>query len=101
SGPQAQRAEAVVVRTLRKKALLVPASKWSASQRKLFAPSNNPDDIASVAEDVGAVVVVTGSVKREGRGWQLTVSVRDGKTGRSRDRLKYNLRGPRVEARTL
>lgn len=101
SGPQAQRAEAVVVRTLRKKALLVPSSKWSASQRKLFAPSNSPDDIASVAEDVGAVVVVTGAVRREGRGWQLTVSVRDGKSGRSRDKLKYILRGPRVEARTL
>ena len=101
TGPQAKNAEAVVVRTLRKKATLIPSNKWSASARKLFAPSHSPEDISSVAEDVGAVVVITGVVKRDGRAWQLAVRVRDGKTGRSRDKLKYPLKGPRVEGRTL
>jgi hypothetical protein len=101
SGPQAQRAEGIVVRTLRKRATIVDPKKWAASQKKLFAPSNSPEDVASVAEDVGVVVVVTGTVKRDGRHWTLVVSVRDGKTGRSRDKLRYSLRGPRVEARTL
>jgi hypothetical protein len=50
---------------------------------------------------VGAIVVITGVVKRDGRTWQLTVSVRDGKSGRSRDKLKYPLKGPRVNESTL
>jgi len=100
-GPQAQKAEAVVVRTLRKRVTLVPHSKWQASAKKLFANSRSPDDIQSAAQDVGARLVITGVVKRDGRHWQLAVSVRDGQTGRSRDKLKYPLKGPRLEPRTL
>jgi hypothetical protein len=100
-GPQAKQAEATVVRTLRHKASLVPPTTWEKSAQKLFAKTHNPDDIASVAEDVGAVVVITGVVKRDGRTWQLAVSVRDGKTGRSHDKLKYPLKGPRVTESTL
>jgi hypothetical protein len=101
TGPQAKVAEATVVRTLRHKASMVPPATWQKSAKKLFAKTHNPDDIASVAEDVGAVLVITGVVKRDGRNWQLTVSVRDGKSGRSRDKLKYPLRGPRVNESTL
>ena len=101
SGPQAKSAEAVVVRTLRRKAMLIPPSSWKKSAVKLFAKTHSPDDVASVAEDVGAVLVITGVVKRDGRQWQLNVSVRDGKTGHTRDKLKYPLRGPRVTESTL
>src|SRR5262249_17905350 len=101
TGPQAKQAEATVVRTLRRKAALVQPSTWEKSAKKLFAKSHNPDDIASVAEDGGGVVVITGVVKREGRAWQLNVSVRDGKSGRSHDKLKYPLKGPRVTESTL
>lgn len=101
SGPQAKAAEAEVVRALRTRARLVPASRWKASSRKLFAPSHSAEDISAVAEDVGAVLVITGAVKRDGRRWQLAVTVHDGQTGRGRDRLKYPLKGPRVERRTL
>jgi hypothetical protein len=101
TGPQAQKAEAIVVRTLRKRATLIPANKWNASAKKLFAPSHSPEDISSVAEDVGALVVITGVVKRDGRSWQLVVSVREGKSGRSRDKLKYPMKAPRLEPKTL
>jgi hypothetical protein len=101
TGPQSKEAEATVVRTLRHKAALVPPTTWDKSAKKLFAKTHNPDDIASVAEDVGAVVVITGVVKRDGRNWQLAVSVRDGKSGHSHDKLKYPLRGPRVNESTL
>ena len=101
TGPQAKKAEAVVVRALRKKATLVSSRRWSASSKKLFAKSHKPEDIAAVAQDVGAIVVVTGLVKRDHRTWQLAISVRDGATGRSRDKLKYPLKGPRIEKSTL
>ncbi len=101
TGPQSKAAEAVVVRTLRRKATLVAAAAWQKSAKKLFAKTHQPDDIASVAEDVSAVVVITGVVKRDGRSWQLAVSVREGKTGRSHDKLKYPLKGPRISEDTL
>jgi hypothetical protein len=96
NGPQAKAAEAVVVRSLRRKAVLIPTERWQASARKLFANTLSPDDISAVASDLGARLVVTGVVKRDGRAWQLVVSVRDGKSGRTRDRLKYPLKAPRL-----
>jgi TolB-like protein len=98
NGPAAKQAEVMVVRTLRKKATIVPQATWKKAAKKLFAPSHSAEDIADVAADVGAQVVVTGIVKRDGRRWELSVSVRDGKTGKVRDRLKYPLKGPRLSA---
>jgi len=96
NGPAAKQAEVMVVRTLRKKATIVPQAAWKKAAKKLFAPSHSAEDIADVAADVGAQVVITGIVKRDGRRWELSVSVRDGKTGKVRDRLKYPLKGPRL-----
>ena len=102
TGPGAQKAEATVVRTLRKKAAIVPPLLWTKAARKLFAPSHSAEDIAAVADDVGAKIVITGLIKRDGkRGWELSVSVRDGKTGKVHDRLKYPLKFPRMTVDTL
>ena len=95
--PAAKKAEVMIVRTLRKKATIVPQTTWTKAARKLFAPSHSATDIADVAADVGAQVVITGVIKRDGRRWELSVSVRDGKTGKVRDRLKYPLKGPRMQ----
>ncbi|HWE29514.1 MAG TPA: hypothetical protein VHB97_16000, partial [Polyangia bacterium] len=46
TGPAAKQAEASVVRTLRKKAALVPQSTWLKAAKKLFAPSHSSEDIA-------------------------------------------------------
>ncbi len=100
-GPSAKSAEAIVVRALRKKAQVIPQTAWVKSARKLFAPSHSPEDIAAVAEDVGAQIVITGVIKREGRRWELSLGVRDGKTGKTRDRLKYPLKGPRLDPATV
>lgn len=96
TGPGAKEAEVMIGRTLRKKATLVPQTTWTKAARKLFAPTHKAEDIADVAADVGARVVITGIVRHEGRRWELTVSMRDGKTGKTRDRLKYPLKGPRL-----
>ena len=73
NGPAAKQAEAMVVRTLRKKATIVPQATWKKAAKKLFAPSHSAEDIADVAADVGAQVVITGIVKRDGRRWELSV----------------------------
>ncbi len=96
NGPGAKTAEAAVVRTLRKKATIVPQTSWTKSARKLFAPSHSAEDISAVAEDVGAQIVITGLIKKDGRRWELSIGVRDGKTGKTHDRLRYPLKGPRL-----
>jgi hypothetical protein len=96
NGPGAKQAEVMVVRALRKKATIIPTTTWQKAAKKLFAPSHSAEDIADVAADVGATVVITGVVKRDGKRWELSVSLRDGKSGKVRDRLKYPLRGPRM-----
>src|SRR5262249_59426979 len=88
-------------RRRRRRARIGPQPSWPRSRRKLSAPSHSAEDIAAVAEDVGAQIVITGVVKRDGRRWELSVSVRDGKTGKTRDRLKYPLKGPRLDSETL
>ena len=79
----------------------MPQTSWTKSARKLFAPSHSAEDISAVAEDVGAQIVITGLVKRDGRRWELTIGVRDGKTGKTRDRLRYPLKGPRMSPDVL
>ncbi|HEX4460452.1 MAG TPA: hypothetical protein VIA18_20885 [Polyangia bacterium] len=101
TGPQAKKAEAVVVRALRKKARIVPQTVWVKAAKKLFAKSHSAEDLSAVADDVGAQVVITGLVHRDGRAWQLSVSVRDGKTGKVHDRLRYPLKVPRLTGATL
>src|ERR1700749_2735123 len=96
NGPGGKTGEAAVVRTLRKKATIVPQTSWTKSARKLFAPSHSAEDIRAVAEDVGAKIDIPGLVKRDGRRWELSLGVRDGKTGKTHDRLRYPLKGPRV-----
>jgi hypothetical protein len=101
TGPTAKRAEAVVVRALRRKAQIIPPQRWTAAARKLFASSTKSEDVAAVAEDVGADVVVIGTVKRDGRKHQLLITVRDGKSGKPLERLRYPLARPRLDDRTL
>lgn len=101
TGPQAKQAEAVVVRTLRKKAQLIPPATWNKAAAKLFAHTHSAEDISAVAEDIGAQIVITGIVKRDGRKWELSVGVRDGKSGKAHDRLRYPLKGPRLTPATL
>ncbi len=100
NGPQGARAQGEVVRALRKRADIVPQAAWDASAKKLFATSHSANDIAAVAGDLGVAVVVTGVVKRDG-GWVLTVSARAGATGKPAEKLKYPLRGPRLDPATL
>jgi len=67
NGPGAKQAEIMVVRTLRRKATIIPMTTWQKAAKKLFAPSHSAEDIADVAADVGANVVITGVVKRDGK----------------------------------
>lgn len=96
SGPQAKIAQSVVERIARKYSASVPSAMWSRAVRRLNADNHNPEEIAQVASEVGARLVVTGVVRREGARFLLLVLIRDGRTGEIRDRFRYVLPGPTV-----
>lgn len=96
SGPQGKIAQSVVERLTRKYAAAVPSAVWSRAVKRLNADNHNPEEIAQVASEVGARLVITGSVRREGARFLLLVLIRDGRSGEIRDRFRYVLPGPTV-----
>ena len=100
-GPQGDKATREIIKAVKKDADLVPESDWNNAAKKLFATSHSASDLAAVAGDLAIAVVVTGKVKKTEAGWELSVSVRHGPTGKSASKFKYPLRGPRIDAATL
>ena len=88
-------------RALRDSCSLVPVSEWDAAATKLFATSKKAEDLAAVATDLGVAVVVTGTVKQEGGGHVLSLSVRHGPTGKKAVRLQYPLASGEVDEATM
>lgn len=100
-GPQGDKATREILKAVKKNAELVPDADWAASAKKLFATSRSASDLSAVAGDLGVQVVITGKVKKTDEGWELSVGVRHGPTGKAAVKLKYPLKGPRVDAVTL
>src|SRR5439155_6278885 len=100
-GPQGDKATPVIVKAVRQSADLVGRAEWDASAKKLFATSRSASDISAVAGDLAVQVVITGKVKKGDEGWELSVSVRHGPTGKAATRLKYPLKGPKLDPATL
>jgi hypothetical protein len=100
SGPQGPKAQLEIARALKKKVDLVSMADWNAAAKKNVASAKSAADYATVANELGVKVVITGAIKRDG-GWVLSVSVRQGSTGKPVEKLKYPLRGPRLDPMTL
>jgi hypothetical protein len=100
-GPSAKSVEVAVQRALKSRALVLGPKRYLIVAKNLIAVGSSPEDIAAVATELGASWVVTGVEKRDGRKWNLSVSLRDAKTGRARARLKYPLPGPRISGAVL
>lgn len=99
-GPQGIRAQGEVVRALRRRCEIVPQRQWDEAAGRLFAKSHAADDVAAVATDLGVRVVISGAVKSDG-GFALVVAARNGTNGRAVDKLRYPLRGPRIDPAVL
>ena len=99
-GPTGDKAHHEAQKAARKVGEVVPQEEWDAAAAKLFATSRSAGDLAAVATDLKIQIIVTGKVKNEA-GWELSMSVRQGATGKSSAKLKYPLKGPRVDSATL
>lgn len=100
-GPSVAQVETIVQRALRPYATILPPHRYAVVAKQLVAEGGTVEDVAAVAHELPADFVVTGTVKLDGKDWTLTVSVREGATGKARDRLRYPLGGPRVSTVVL
>lgn len=99
----APRVQLVIQNVVKKTHTLVPLAKWNAAAKRLGAMGRASDEIAMVAGDLKVDAVVTATVKKdkESGTWTLNVSARHGPTGKAVDKLRYPLKGPRVDPATL
>ncbi|HJZ85083.1 MAG TPA: hypothetical protein VKN99_07915 [Polyangia bacterium] len=94
-GPQAKKAQAALTARARKKFAIIPEAAFQKTAKELHIARPTDDDVANVARKLRADAIVAGVVHRNGRKWELTVTVRDGASGRP-DRASIPLKGPRV-----
>ncbi|MEO6952392.1 MAG: hypothetical protein ABI321_11310 [Polyangia bacterium] len=95
-GPSVAQIEVIVQRALKPYATILSPHRYAVIAKQLVAEGGTAEDVAAVAHELPADFVITGTVKLDGKDWTLTVSVREGATGKARDRLRYPLGGPRV-----
>lgn len=95
-GPSVAPIEAIVQRALRPYYPLEAPQRYAVVAKEIGAENGTAEDVAAVAHELPADFVVTGTVKLDGKDWTLTVSVREGATGKARNRLRYPLGGPRA-----
>ena len=93
--------ETSIERALREEYDLVRPSDWDAAASRIGATAHKAENIAAVAREVRAQIVVTGSIKQTDGAWQLALSVRHGPTGHKADRLNYPLASKEVDGPTL
>lgn len=101
--PGVPRVQVVLAQALRKSYTLMPLPRWNATARRLGAMGRAADELALVAAELGVDVVVTATVKKDKDTgtWVLAASVRSGQTGKAVEKLRYPLKGPRVDPATL
>src|SRR5262249_17945946 len=69
--------------------------------KQLGITRSTDQDVADVAHALRADAIVAGVVHRRGRGWELTIVVREGQSGTLVDRVRVPLRGPRIDRSTI
>jgi hypothetical protein len=99
SGPQAGKAESAVIAAVKKKHTVVSAGQYTKAQKKLKAKKQTNKNVAKVAAEIQVDAVVTGVMKKKGGKWTLTVTVREGASGKVKGTAKIILRAPRMDAR--
>ncbi len=95
-GAKAASAEAAVADIVERKYTLVSASAYARAAKRLKARKSSDKNVAKVANDIGADAIIAGAVKRKGNRWTLSVTVREGKSGRTLDTLVFRLSSPKV-----
>lgn len=95
-GAKAASAESAVADIVERKHTLVSASVYARAAKRLKARKSTDKNVAKIAKEISVDAIVVGSVKRKGNRWTLSVTVREGKTGKVMDTLIFRLSSPKV-----
>src|SRR5688572_23625670 len=96
-GPKSGASQAAVTAAVKKKHTVVPATKWVKTARKLRAKKSTNKNVAKVAKELKIDAIVVGSMKRKKNRWSVTVSVREGKSGKTLDSVTVRLSSPKPD----
>jgi hypothetical protein len=99
AGPQAGKAEAAVTAAVKKKSTVVSAASYKKAKKKLKIKKLTDKNQSRIAQEIGVDAIVSGKVARKGTKWSLTVTVREGVSGKVKATVKIALRSPRIDAR--
>jgi hypothetical protein len=100
SGPRGRSLQKGVEALVKKKAKLVPESKFKRQQKRLRARKINQRDVAKVAQSMELHGVIIGKVSRKRGRYRLRVTLRAGADGAIVEDVTVNLgRKPRLTAR--
>ncbi len=92
-----------LLNALKDKYIIVPIAKWNAAAKKLNVTGHAPEDVALVAADVKADVVITGQIKqdKESKQWKANIAARNGQSGKPLGKMSYDLKSQKVDADTV
>jgi hypothetical protein len=99
TGPQGGKAAAAVASAVKKRHTVVSSAQYTKAEKRLKAKKVNDKNVAKVAAEIQVDAVITGVMKKKGGKFTLTVSVREGASGRVKGSAKIALRGAKIDQR--
>jgi hypothetical protein len=99
TGPQGGKASAAVASAVKKRHTVVSSAQYTKAQKRLKAKKLNDKNVAKVAAEIQVDAVVTGVMKKKAGKFTLTVSVREGASGKVKGSAKIALRGAKIDQR--
>jgi hypothetical protein len=97
TGPKAAKAQKAVAAVIKRDHTVIPTSRLNKAKKRLKIKKLNPRNIQRLAEELNVDAIVSGKVKKKGSKYELTITVREGKTGDTIDKYVVKLREPKVD----
>ena len=73
-GPEVGAPVQTILRALKPRALVLSPARYLLVAKALVATGQTPEDIAAVAQELGAAWVITGTTRADGARWALSIS---------------------------
>ena len=99
-GPQAKKAQAQVTARVAKHYTIIPQAAFQKTAKQLHIKRPTDDDVANVARKLKADAIIAGIVQKQGKRYELVITVRDGGSGTVIERASIPLgKSPKVDAK--
>ena len=99
TGPQGGKAAAAVASAVKKRHTVVSSAQYTKAEKRLKAKKQTDKNVAKVAAEIQVDAVISGVIKKKAGKFTLTVSVREGASGKVKGSAKIALRGAKIDQR--